>query len=225
MDNLSEIQNAVVDCRRCPRLVLWREEVALKKVRRYQAEEYWGRPVPGFGDFMAQLVVVGLAPAAHGGNRTGRMFTGDDSGHWLIRAMHGAGFSNQNHSERPNDNLKLKNAYVTAAVHCAPPNNKPTLTEADQCRPFLTQELNIIRPRVIVALGHFAFNAVIKYLKSYDTYPGGWQFGHDVSYHLAVPFPLSVVASYHPSRQNTQTGRLTESMLLSVFTHARSLLE
>ncbi len=225
IDTLSQIQNAVVTCRRCSRLVTWREEAAAKKVRRYSNEAYWGKPLPGFGHAEAGLVVVGLAPAAHGGNRTGRMFTGDDSGDWLIRAMHQAGFANQEVSRSLNDGLMLHNAYVTAVVRCAPPKNRPTRDEIDACLPYLAMELDILHPQVVIALGRIAFDGVIKYLRLRSLYPGGWQFRHGEQYQITDPYPMWVLTSYHPSRQNTQTGRLTQNMLQSVFNNAQTILQ
>lgn len=194
-------------------------------MRRYSHEKYWGKPLPGFGHNEAKLVVVGLAPAAHGGNRTGRMFTGDDSGDWLIRAMHQAGFANQEVSRSLNDGLMLHRAYITAVVRCAPPQNRPTQEEIAACLPYLTMELDVLRPPVVIALGHVAFNGVIKYLKQKSAYPGGWQFRHGALYQIKNPYSMSVLASYHPSRQNTQTGRLTQTMLQSVFDTAQTILQ
>ncbi len=225
IDTLSQIQDAVVNCRRCSRLVTWREESAVKKVRRYTKEKYWGKPLPGFGNNEAGLVVVGLAPAAHGGNRTGRMFTGDDSGEWLIRAMYQAGFANQEVSQSLHDGLMLHNAYITAVVRCAPPQNRPTPEEIVSCLPYLAMELEILKPQVVIALGRIAFDGVIKYLKQQSAYPGGWQFRHGEQYPITAPYSMSVLASYHPSRQNTQTGRLTQSMLQAVFNRAQAILQ
>lgn len=222
---LRTLNETVIKCRKCPRLVKWREEMAQTKVRRFQHDLYWGKPVPGFGDPLAQLVLVGLAPAAHGGNRTGRMFTGDASGDWLIRAMYESGFSNQSSSLHADDGLKLQNAYITAAVHCAPPQNRPTPEETRFCAPYLLQELNLLRPRVIMVLGHFAFDAVKRYLQHVGVETRDWRFAHGACFHDAGSSAPALVCSYHPSRQNTQTGRLDRTMLREVFERARTILD
>lgn len=219
------LHREVVACTACPRLVPYRERVAREKRRQYRNDEYWGRPLPGFGDADARLLIVGLAPAAHGGNRTGRMFTGDSSGMWLARALYRAGFANQPTSIHRDDGLALRDAYITAGVRCAPPNNKPTPNEIAACRPFLIQELRLLhRVRVVVALGKLAFDM---YLASrvgagLDVPSPRPTFGHGATYRL--PEGVTLLASYHPSRQNTQTGRLTESMLDEVFGRAERLL-
>lgn len=164
--DIQSINKAVISCRQCPRLVEWREWVATHKVRRFRHEEYWGKPLTGFGDPHAQVVIIGLAPAAHGGNRTGRMFTGDDSGTWLMDALYESGFASQRSSEHPDDGLILSNAYVTAAVRCAPPKNKPTRQEAANCFHFLENELNLIQPRIVIVLGRFAYDSFRQYLAS-----------------------------------------------------------
>ena len=201
----------------------WREQVARDKRAAYRDEEYWGRPVPGFGDAAARLVVVGLAPAAHGGNRTGRVFTGDRSGDWLFASMHRTGFANQARSESCDDGLELRDAYVAAAVRCAPPDNKPTPGERDRCAPFLARELAALRDvRVVVALGGFAYDVVLRLLaESGGVVPRPRpRFTHGVE----VPTGrVAVLGSYHPSQQNTFTGRLTEPMLDAVFLRARDL--
>lgn len=205
-------------------MVAHREAVARLKRRQFRDDTYWGRPLPGFGDARARVLVVGLAPAAHGGNRTGRMFTGDDSGHWLMRAMHGAGFASLATSERRDDGLRLRDAYITAAARCAPPDNRPTVDELERCRGYLVRERALLaRVRVVVALGQIAFQAVLATERA-----GGSmlprplpRFGHGVETAIG---DLVLIASYHPSRQNTQTGRLTVPMLAGIFERARTLL-
>jgi len=219
---LAGITAEVVECRRCPRLVAWREEVAANPRSSYRGEVYWGRPIPGFGDPAARVVVAGLAPAAHGGNRTGRIFTGDRSGDWLFRAMHRAGFSNQPESVSRDDGLRLAGAWVTAAVRCAPPANKPTITERDACAPYLVRELAVLDPAVIVVLGSFAYEAVWRVLRDGAVaLPSPRpKFGHAVE--VVTPGPV-ILCSFHPSQQNTFTGKLTEEMLDAIFLRAREL--
>ena len=218
MDSFERLSGEIVLCRKCPRLVGWREQVACEKRAAYRDWEYWGRPLPGFGDPRAELVVVGLAPAAHGGNRTGRVFTGDRAGDWLYRALYRAGYANQPNSDQRDDGLRLKGAYVTAAVRCAPPGNKPTTEERDACLPYLERELALLRQaRVIVPLGGFAYQAVSRLT---DLRPRP-RFGHGVEARLSDG--RIVLCSYHPSQQNTFTGRLTEEMLDAVFRRARGL--
>jgi uracil-DNA glycosylase len=210
----------VVECRRCPRLVAWREEVATVKRAAFADEEYWGRAVPGFGDPQARIVVVGLAPAAHGANRTGRMFTGDRSGEWLYRALWRAGLANRPESHHVDDGLELHDVYVTAPVKCAPPANKPLPVERDTCAPFLTRELEVLdRCRVVVALGGFGFAAVAAHL-GLSPRP---RFGHGVE--VDVEGGRTLLGCYHVSQQNTFTGRLTEPMLDAVFARARHLAD
>lgn len=213
-------------CRRCPRLVAWREQVAVDKRAAFRTETYWGRPVPGFGDPAARLLVVGLAPAAHGANRTGRMFTGDRSGDWLYRALYRAGFANRESSVQRGDGLTLTDTFVTAIVRCAPPANKPTAEERSACRPWLEAELDLLdRTRVIVPLGGMAFGQVLRVLadRSLPVPKPRPRFGHGVEVDLGPEGP-TVLGSYHPSQQNTFTGRLTEPMLDAIFERARSLL-
>ncbi|MEX1178083.1 MAG: uracil-DNA glycosylase [Nitriliruptor sp.] len=219
-DDLDAVRRAVVDCRACPRLVAWREEVATTKRAAFADEEYWGRPVPGFGDPAARVVIVGLAPAAHGANRTGRMFTGDRSGDWLFASLHRTGFANQPTSIAADDGLKLRDAWVTAPVKCAPPANKPLPEERDRCAPYLTAELDVLPWRVVVALGGFGFAATLGFT--------GWEgrkptFGHGAEVPLADGRTL--LGSYHVSQQNTFTGRLTEPMLDHVFLRAREIVK
>ena len=208
----------ISSCRACPRLVEWRERMAVEKRASFRDEEYWGRAVPGFGDPDASVYVLGLAPAAHGANRTGRMFTGDRSGDWLYRAMHRAGFANQPTSTDRNDGLRLSGAWVGAAVRCAPPDNKPTNDERDECRPFLRRELDMLgRLKVVVCLGNFAYAAAAREL-GLRPRP---KFGHGVE---ARAGDVTVICSFHPSQQNTFTGKLTEPMLDAVFSRARALI-
>jgi uracil-DNA glycosylase family 4 len=223
---LTAIQEGIAACERCPRLRRYCERVAAEKKRAYREETYWGRPVPGFGDPAAKLFVVGLAPAAHGGNRTGRVFTGDSSGDFLFRALHKAGFANIPTSTHLEDGLRLTDAYIAAAVRCAPPDNKPTPAEIARCLPWLGAEYDALpRVRVIVALGRIGFDAVLRLLadRGLAARPRP-QFGHGAVHHLPAPFPV-LIASYHPSRQNTNTGRLTEAMFDGVFTAARDVIE
>ncbi|HYL81196.1 MAG TPA: uracil-DNA glycosylase [Candidatus Acidoferrum sp.] len=225
MDSFTRLNAAVVACRKCPRLVAYREDVARAKVRRYRDEEYWGKPIPGFGDPRARLLIVGLAPAAHGGNRIGRIFTGDRSGDFLFVALHRAGFANQPSSRHRGDGLRLQDCYITAAARCAPPENKPTLVELTACRHYLVEELRLLsRVRVVVALGRIAFEAFLKaWVEAGGELPAARpQFGHDRM--AEVPGGLRLLASYHPSQQNTQTGRLTAEMFEQIFVHARQLL-
>ena len=223
VQQLSDLNERIMACRQCRRLVSWREEVARIKVKRYVGDPYWGRPVPGFGDPSADIVVVGLAPAAHGANRTGRMFTGDSSGDWLIEALYRNGLANQSQSRSVDDGLQLFNTYVTAAVRCAPPENKPRPEEGRACAPFLAEEFQIFRPKVMVALGRFAFDAVKRALKAQGNDVSPWTFAHGSRHQL--PRGLLLMASYHPSRQNTQTGKLTRDMLDVIFADARRQAE
>jgi uracil-DNA glycosylase family 4 len=218
-DSLDDVYNDIITCRLCPRLVAWRERVATEKRAAYRAWEYWGRPVPGFGDPAARLMVLGLAPAAHGGNRTGRIFTGDRSGDWLYGALHRAGFANQAHSVSRDDGLQLRDAYVAAAVRCAPPDNKPTPEERDTCARYLRRELALLSGvKVYVCLGGFAYEALARHL-GLKKRP---RFGHGVEARLDDG--RVILTSYHPSQQNTFTGRLTEPMFDAIFARARELL-
>ncbi len=218
MDSIERLRDEIEGCRLCPRLVEWRERVAVEKRASFAEEDYWGKPVPAFGDPAGELMVVGLAPAAHGGNRTGRVFTGDRSADWVFRALHRAGYANQPQSVSVDDGLRLDGVYVTAAVRCAPPGNKPTTAERDNCLPYLERELALLdRARVVVALGGFAYNAVAR-LVGLRPRP---KFGHGVEVELADGRTL--ICSYHPSQQNTFTGRLTEEMFDSIFSRAREI--
>ncbi|MCS7009793.1 MAG: uracil-DNA glycosylase [Anaerolineales bacterium] len=225
MDSLETLNADLLACRRCPRLVIWREQIARQKRRAYRDWDYWGKPVPGFGDPTAQVLVVGLAPGAHGSNRTGRMFTGDASGDFLYPALYRAGFADQPVSTSRDDGLTLRGLYITAVCRCAPPGNKPTPHEIRNCLPYLQAEIELLQPRVFVALGRIAFNA----LKSLLAAPATWAFAHGALYRLpggrwpTTDCPTNkehgstntdrwLLASYHPSRQNTQTGRLTTTM-------------
>ena len=219
MDSLARVTDEVVHCRACPRLVAWRELVAREKRASFRDEGYWGRPVPGFGDPDAALFVVGLAPAAHGGNRTGRVFTGDRSGDWVYRALWRAGFANQPTSVSADDGLRLTGAWVAAVVRCAPPANKPTPEERDRCVPYLARELALLtRVRVLVALGQFAYDAVCR-LFAVRPRP---RFGHGVE--VALPGGRILLCSYHPSQQNTFTGTLTEPAFDAIFSRAAELV-
>ena len=225
MATLDAVAAEVARCRLCPRLVAWREQVAADKRASYRDDAYWGRPVPGFGDPDARLLVVGLAPAAHGANRTGRMFTGDRSGDWLYRAMHRAGFAGQAESTSRDDGLMLTGAYVTAAVRCAPPANKPTPEERDRCRPWLEAELDLLEGvRVAVCLGQFGYQALARIMagRGHPLPRPRPRFGHGAE--VETEGGPRLILSYHPSQQNTFTGRLTEPMFDAVFARAREMV-
>lgn len=225
-NELRILNNKIVLCRKCPRLVRYRESVARTKRRAFLGDDYWGKPVPGFGDPQAQLLIIGLAPAAHGGNRTGRPFTGDRSGDFLFDALHRAGFTNQSTSKSRSDRLVLRNAYIGVAVRCAPPANKPLPSEFANCRPYLEAELNILRPKAILVLGGIALKTYLQILKgqglisTHSAYP----FSHGATHQLPGGLPR-IFASYHPSQQNTFTGRLTPNMLRSVLQDIRAYLK
>ncbi len=224
MSELAALNEAIVACRKCPRLVAYREQVALQKRRMYRSEEYWGRPVPGWGDPAARVYIVGLAPAAHGGNRTGRVFTGDSSGDFLFAALYRAGFANQPTSVTRDDGLKLKDVYIGAAVRCAPPDNKPLPSEFANCRPYLSEEFELLPDaRVLIGLGSIGFYAALDVLSALGVAlprPRP-KFGHNVLHRIGR---YSVIGTYHPSRQNTNTGRLTRPMFDAVFKRARKEL-
>ena len=224
MQPLDVLNDRITHCMRCPRLVAHREQVARAKRRQYRDWTYWGRPIPGFGDAQAALLVVGLAPAAHGGNRTGRVFTGDRSGDWLYEALHHYGFANQPRSENRDDGLKLKNCYIAAAVRCAPPDNKPTPDEFDTCREYLSEELRLLkRLRVVIALGKIAFDAYLRLVTTAgSTMKPRPVFRHGARYRL--PNGLTLIGCYHPSRQNTNTGKLTARMMDQVMRIVQSEL-
>jgi uracil-DNA glycosylase len=217
---LERLNRELVECRRCPRLVEWRERVAREKRAAFRDQEYWGRPVPGFGDPEARLLILGLAPAAHGGNRTGRIFTGDRSGDWLFASLYRTGFASQPTSVARGDGLVLRGCYITAPVKCAPPENKPLPQERANCAPWLDAELDLLEVRVVVALGAFAWDVALRHLGPVRPKP---RFGHAAEAHL--PAGRILLGSYHVSQQNTHTGRLTEPMLDGVFWRARELLD
>jgi uracil-DNA glycosylase family 4 len=223
---LRVIGEEVCACRKCPRLVKYREKVAREKRRAYRECTYWGRGVPGFGDPRAGLFILGLAPAAHGGNRTGRVFTGDRSGDFLYKALHRAGFANQPASLHREDGLQLKNAYIAAAVRCAPPANKPLLSEIVNCRGYLERELQVLRPKAVLALGKIAWDAYLEILKREGKIESraAYKFGHGAEAMFAEGLPR-LYGVYHPSQQNTQTGRVTEEMYAHVLRRIRQFLE
>ena len=217
--DLDELEAEIIECRACPRLVAWREKVAREKRAAFADDDYWGRPVPGFGDPHARLLILGLAPAAHGGNRTGRIFTGDRSGDWLFAALHRAGYANQPTSVHKDDGLRLVDCFISAPVRCAPPDNRPTIVERDTCRPWLEKEVDLLpRLRAVLALGSFAWDSAVRVFS-----PGlrpKPRFGHGTEADLGR---VTVVGSYHVSQQNTFTGRLTEAMLDEVVAQARAV--
>ncbi len=221
---LADLTDEIVNCFACPRLVAWRELVAVEKRASFADQEYWGRPVPGFGDPQARVLVVGLAPAAHGGNRTGRVFTGDRSGDWLFASMHRTGFANQPHSVSADDGLRLIDAYVSAAVRCAPPDNKPAIDERERCEPYLVREAALLKNiQVVIALGAYAWDSALRVHTKLSGEPirPKPRFGHLAEVELER---WTLLGSFHPSQQNTFTGKLTEPMLDAVFLRARSLV-
>ena len=224
--SLVAVNRAIVQCERCPRLRAYCRRVALEKKREFRDWDYWGRPVPAFGDARARLLVVGLAPAAHGANRTGRMFTGDSSGNWLYEALHRFGFATQPVARARDDGLRLRDCYITAAARCAPPANKPSRTELERCRPYLAAELRLLpRVRVVLVLGRLAHDAWLKAAGWWEKLPAAERprFAHAALTRL--PDGTMLLASYHPSRQNTNTRRLTRAMWHGVFRRARALVD
>jgi uracil-DNA glycosylase family 4 len=223
---LHQLNEEVVRCRKCPRLVRYREKIAREKRRAFREWDYWGKPVPGFGDPHARLLILGLAPAAHGANRTGRMFTGDRSGDFLYKALHRSGFANQPTSVGRGDGLRLENVYITAALRCAPPANKPLPSELANCRPYFEREIELLRPRAVLALGAVAMRAYLALLRDRGELhnSSAFRFRHGASYELGPGLPRLFV-SYHPSQQNTFTGKLTEAMLAGVLRDIRRFLE
>ncbi|MBI5031375.1 MAG: uracil-DNA glycosylase [Chloroflexi bacterium] len=214
----------ITSCRKCPRLVAYRERIAKEKRRAYRDWDYWGRPVPGFGDPNARVILVGLAPGAHGSNRTGRMFTGDASGEFLYAALHRAGFANQPTALRANDGLQLNDVFITAVCRCAPPDNKPLPQEITNCLPYLARELQLLKnARVVVALGQIGMDGYLRLLREQGHQLPRVEFGHGATYDLDAGLP-TLICSYHPSRQNTQTGRLTAAMFDSIFEKAKKIL-
>jgi uracil-DNA glycosylase family 4 len=224
-NQLEELSEEITNCRRCERLVAWREEAAAHPPKRYRGETYWARPVPGFGDPDAGIVLVGLAPAAHGANRTGRMFTGDRSGEWLYAALHRAGLANKPVSVSRDDDLRLSGAYITAAVRCAPPANKPNIVERDTCQRFLERELPLLEgAKVLLALGKFGWDAALRTVRAlgYDAPRPKPRFAHGAEAEVG---PYTLLGSFHPSQQNTFTGKLTEPMLDAVIGRAKELAD
>lgn len=223
LNPLESLNQEIIQCCKCSRLVEWREEVARVKRKAYKDEEYWGKPVPGFGDLQARVLVVGLAPGAHGSNRTGRQFTGDASGGFLFPALHRAGFASQAEAGSRSDGLILKDMYITASGRCAPPDNKPSLAELNNCQPYLEREIQIIQPKVIVCLGKIAFDRILKIFVLRDL-----KFSHGATYPIQSSTfnlqPVTLICSYHPSQQNTLTGKLTVDMFDQIWEKVKSLL-
>ena len=223
---LRALNEEIVACRKCPRLVGYREKVAREKRRAFREWTYWGKPVPGFGDPQAELLILGLAPGAHGSNRTGRMFTGDRSGDFLYAALHKAGFANQPTSLHRDDGLQMRNAYITATIRCAPPGNKPLPEEILNCRGYLERELEILQPKAVLALGKIAWDGYLDILKRRGIIPSraAYAFAHGAEAELPSPSPR-LFGAYHPSQQNTQTGRVTQTMYARVLRRIRRFLE
>ncbi len=223
-DKLAALHDEIIACRACPRLVAWREEVATVKRRAYRDEDYSGKPVPGFGDPAARLLLIGLAPGAHGANRTGRAFTGDGSGDFLYAALHRAGFANQPTSRTRDDGLRLRDCFITMPVRCVPPQNRPTAQELDACRPFMAREIALLpHVQVVLCLGRIAFEHYLRFLREAGHDTPRLAFAHGAHYSLGNDLP-ELLCSYHPSLQNTNTGRLTPAMLDDVLAQARALL-
>jgi len=219
MTELEKLNSEIIVCHKCPRLVAWREEVARVKRRAYKDQEYWGKPVPGFGDPNARVLIVGLAPGAHGSNRTGRAFTGDASGGFLYPALYRAGFADQPTAVSRSDGLTLKDLYIAAAARCVPPDNKPTLEELNNCQPYLEREIQILKPKVIVCLGRIAFERILRMCTVRNP---SFKFAHGATYQLMTGHWL--LCSYHPSQQNTLTGKLTVKMFDDIWVKAKELL-
>ena len=225
METWDSLNQTIIQCRKCPRLVAWREQVAQERKRAYRDQVYWGKPVPGFGDRRARVLVVGLAPGAHGANRTGRIFTGDGSGEFLYRALHQVGFANQPQSRSAQDNLQLTGLYISAVCRCAPPENRPAPGEIANCLPFLEREIELLTDLVgFVALGQIAFDNLVRLARQRGLAVPRLAFAHGALYRLGEGQPW-LLASYHPSRQNTQTGRLTGEMFAGIWTQVRQLLD
>jgi uracil-DNA glycosylase family 4 len=223
--DFDSLNQEIITCRKCPRLVQWREEVSRTKRKAYKDWDYWGKPVPGFGDHKARVLVVGLAPGAHGSNRTGRQFTGDGSGNFLYPALYRAGFASQPEATSRDDGLILHDMFITASGRCAPPGNKPTNEELDNCQPFLEREIQLLKPKVIVVLGRIAFGRV---LKIFSIRNSKWKFAHGAVYTLPPSafslHPSYLICSYHPSQQNTLTGKLTVKMFDQIWKKAKELI-
>lgn len=225
MDSLDRVNDEIIVCRKCPRLVAWREAVSLRRRRTYQDWEYWAKPAPGFGDPTARVLVVGLAPGAHGANRTGRMFTGDGSGDFLFRSLHRQGFANQPVSIHREDGLQLHSLYIGAVCRCAPPQNKPAAEEIANCLPYLSREIDLLENlEGLVALGRIAFDQLLALYREREHPIPRLAFAHGAFYRLGTGLPW-LLASYHPSRQNTQTGRLSEAMFDQIWEKVRACLE
>ena len=218
MSALVKLNQKIIKCKRCPRLASYIQQISKDKVKRFDDQKYWGKPLPGFGDFNAELLLIGLAPAAHGGNRTGRMFTGDSSGDWVAKVLYEKGFATKSTSEQVGDGFSLINAYITAAVRCAPPQNKPAREELDNCSLYLKEEMSILKNvRVIVCLGRIAFDSCCKLL-----HIKGAKFDHGKLFRLGN---LVIIPTYHPSRQNTQTGRLRWNQWSAIFSKAKKIID
>jgi uracil-DNA glycosylase family 4 len=225
-DSLTQLNRQVVCCTRCPRLVIYREEIAATKRRAYLQWQYWGKPVPGFGDPQARILVLGLAPGAHGSNRTGRPFTGDASGNFMYPILYEAGFASQPNATDCNDGMKLKDLYITAAVRCAPPDNKPLPSELANCAPYLDREIEILsKLKVVVALGRIGFEAYLNHLKRRGLLESKKPYLFQHGAHYKMPDGKILLASYHPSNQNTQTGKLTRKMFMEIFQKAARLAD